>query len=51
MEFAGMAADVNFSGTVDVMQEIVEKAEANRQLDLNRKILKNKCKGSIALQK
>jgi hypothetical protein len=31
MEFAGMAADVE-----DVMQEIVEEAEANRQLDLKR---------------
>jgi len=36
MEFAGMAADVDFSGTVDVMQEIVEEAEANRLLDLSR---------------
>jgi predicted amino acid-binding ACT domain protein len=31
MEFAGMAADIE-----DVMQEIVEEAEANRQLDLSR---------------
>ncbi len=31
MEFAGMAADAE-----DVMQEIVEEAEANRQLDLSR---------------
>jgi hypothetical protein len=31
MEFAGMAADVE-----DIMQEIVEEAEANRQLDLSR---------------
>lgn len=31
MEFAGMAADVE-----DVIQEIVEEAEANRLLDLSR---------------
>jgi len=31
MEFAGMATDID-----DLMQEIVEEAEANRQLDLNR---------------
>lgn len=31
MEFAGMAADAE-----GAMQEIVEEAEANRQLDLNR---------------
>jgi hypothetical protein len=29
MEFAGMAADIE-----NIMQEIVEEAEANRQLDL-----------------
>jgi hypothetical protein len=31
MEFAGMVADAE-----DMMQEIVDEAEANRQLDLNR---------------
>ena len=31
MEFAGMAADIE-----NTMQEIVEEAEANRQLDLRR---------------
>ncbi len=31
MEFAGIAADAE-----DLMQEIVEEAEANRQLDLHR---------------
>ncbi|ARI81977.1 hypothetical protein [Microcystis aeruginosa] len=31
MEFAGMAADIE-----NTMQEIVEEAEANRQLDLKR---------------
>ncbi len=31
MEFAGIAADAE-----DIMQEIVEEAEANRQLDLHR---------------
>jgi|GEM_PF-2506025 len=31
MEFAGIAADAE-----DIMQEIVQEAEANRQLDLHR---------------
>jgi hypothetical protein len=31
MEFAGIAADA-----ADIMQEIVEEAEANRKLDLHR---------------
>jgi len=31
MEFAGIAADAE-----DIMQEIVEEAETNRQLDLHR---------------
>jgi hypothetical protein len=31
MTFAGMASDIE-----ELMQEIVEEAEANRQLDLNR---------------
>ncbi len=31
MRFAGIAADAE-----DIMQEIVEEAEANRQLDLHR---------------
>jgi len=31
MEFAGIAADAE-----DIMKEIVEEAEANRQLDLHR---------------
>jgi len=31
MEFAGIAADAE-----DIMQEIVEEAKANRQLDLHR---------------
>ncbi len=31
MEFAGIAADAE-----DIMQEIIEEAEANRQLDLHR---------------
>jgi hypothetical protein len=31
MEFAGMAADIE-----NTMEEIVEEAEANRQLDLRR---------------